>query len=53
MQAYSIDPVDLIIGKRDFSQMLLVRRLANNNGKWLFSWAVGQSIRVNPAISTP
>ena len=47
LQVYAQDPVDLIIGKRNFHQMPLVRRLANNTGKWLFSWAVGQSIPDN------
>jgi hypothetical protein len=47
LQAYSADPVDLIIGKRSFNRMPLVRRLANNTGKWLFSWAVGQTIPDN------
>jgi glycosyltransferase involved in cell wall biosynthesis len=38
---------DLIIGARDFSQMPVVRRIANSTGEWLFSWAIGQPIRDN------
>ncbi len=37
----------LIIGRRDFSQMPLSRRLANNLGTWVFSWAVGRHIDDN------
>ena len=37
----------LIIGQRDFSQMPLSRRLANNLGTWTFSWAVGRQIADN------
>lgn len=38
---------DLIIGYRDFSQMPLVRKIANSSGGIAFSWAVGQKIRDN------
>jgi glycosyltransferase involved in cell wall biosynthesis len=38
---------DLIIGARDFSQMPLVRRLANSLGRWTFSWALGQPVQDN------
>jgi glycosyltransferase involved in cell wall biosynthesis len=37
----------LIIGRRDFSQMPLSRRLANNLGTQVFSWAVGRHIADN------
>jgi glycosyltransferase involved in cell wall biosynthesis len=37
----------LIIGRRDFSQMPLSRRLANNLGTQTFSWAVGRHIDDN------
>ena len=37
----------LIIGRRDFSQMPLSRRLANNLGTLVFSWAVGRHIDDN------
>jgi len=47
LNAYAADPADLIIGKRNFSKMPLVRRLANTTGTWLFSWAIGQSIPDN------
>ena len=38
---------ELIIGRRDFSRMPPVRRLANTVGGAAFSWAVGQSIPDN------
>jgi glycosyltransferase involved in cell wall biosynthesis len=47
LQAYSNSPADLIIGKRSFDKMPLSRRLANTTGRWLFSWAMGQSIPDN------
>jgi glycosyltransferase involved in cell wall biosynthesis len=37
----------LIIGRRDFDQMPLVRRLANELGTRTFSWAVGRHIEDN------
>jgi glycosyltransferase involved in cell wall biosynthesis len=37
----------LIIGRRDFSQMPLSRRLANSLGRQTFSWAVGRRIEDN------
>ncbi len=37
----------LVIGRRDFSQMPLSRRLANNLGTRVFSWAVGRRIDDN------
>jgi glycosyltransferase involved in cell wall biosynthesis len=37
----------LIIGRRDFGQMPLSRRLANNLGTQVFSWAVGRHIDDN------
>ncbi len=37
----------LVIGRRDFSQMPLSRRLANNLGTRVFSWAVGRHIEDN------
>jgi glycosyltransferase involved in cell wall biosynthesis len=37
----------LIIGRRDFSQMPLSRRIANNLGTLMFSWAVGRHIDDN------
>lgn len=47
----------LIIGRRDFGQMPLSRRLANNLGTLTFSWAVGRHIADNQSgyrlISTP
>ncbi len=47
LQAYANNPADLIIGKRSFKKMPLSRRLANTTGRWLFSWAMGQSIPDN------
>ncbi|MBE7552197.1 MAG: glycosyltransferase family 2 protein [Anaerolineales bacterium] len=44
IQAYQTPPADLIIGRRDFSQMPPVRRLANWLGGLGYSWAVGQRI---------
>lgn len=40
-------PVGLIIGKRNYAEMPLRRRLPNALGKWLFSLAVGQDIPDN------
>jgi len=37
----------LIIGRRDFGQMPLSRRVANNLGTQTFSWAVGRHIEDN------
>jgi len=37
----------LIIGRRDFGQMPLSRRIANNLGTQTFSWAVGRHIEDN------
>jgi glycosyltransferase involved in cell wall biosynthesis len=44
---YQDSKPDLIIGKRDFSQIPPIRRLANSLGRWSFSWAVGQPIEDN------
>ncbi len=38
---------DLIIGRRNFEHMPLVRRIANTLGRWSFSWAVGRPIYDN------
>ncbi len=38
---------DLIIGMRQYSQMPLVRRTSNTIGRWMFDWAMGQSIPDN------
>jgi glycosyltransferase involved in cell wall biosynthesis len=47
LRAYSTGRADLIIGRRDFSQMPPIRRLANSLGQWSFSWALGQHIPDN------
>lgn len=45
--AFRSTRADLIIGERDFSQIPLIRRMANTLGKRSFSWAVGQTIGDN------
>jgi glycosyltransferase involved in cell wall biosynthesis len=47
LRAYAAAPADLIIGRRDFSQMPPVRRMSNTIGGWLLSGAMGQSIPDN------
>lgn len=47
VKAYDTKGADLIIGKRDFSDMPIVRRFANWSGKVTFSWALGQDIPDN------
>lgn len=47
LNAYKASKADLIIGERDFSQIPIVRRIANTSGMLAFSWALGQEIRDN------
>jgi glycosyltransferase involved in cell wall biosynthesis len=47
LRAYNAGHANLIIGKRDFSQIPPIRRLANSLGRWSFSWALGQHIPDN------
>lgn len=47
IQAFTAQPVDLIIGQRNFEQMPPHRRLANFIARWLFTWAMGQAIPDN------
>lgn len=47
LEAYARQPADLIIGMRSFRSMPFSRRLANSTGRWLFTWALGQSIPDN------
>jgi glycosyltransferase involved in cell wall biosynthesis len=47
LDAYSERHADLIIGARDFSEIPLVRRIANTLGRWSFSWALGQPVQDN------
>lgn len=47
LRAFAQRQGDLIIGRRDFSQMPFARRLANTLGTWLFSWALGQRVEDN------
>jgi glycosyltransferase involved in cell wall biosynthesis len=47
LEAWRSRGAPLIIGRRDFSQMPLSRRIANNLGTRTFSWAVGRHIEDN------
>lgn len=47
LKSFEETRADLIIGYRDFSQMPLVRKIANSSGGIAFSWAVGKKIRDN------
>jgi len=50
LQVFSESGADLIIGKRDFSRMPVVRRLSNTLGTRLFSWALGQPVPDNQRL---
>jgi glycosyltransferase involved in cell wall biosynthesis len=47
LAAYEAGLGELIIGRRDFRRMPLVRRFANSVGSWLFSLALGTRILDN------
>lgn len=47
IESFRAHGADLIIGRRDFTGMPLVRRAANTLGAGLFSWAVGARILDN------
>jgi hypothetical protein len=47
LHAYGERQADLIIGARTFSEMPLVRRVANATGTIVFSWAIGHRVRDN------
>jgi len=47
LEAWRTRGAPLIIGRRDFGQMPLSRRIANNLGTQAFSWAVGRHIDDN------
>lgn len=47
LEAWQVRRAPLVIGRRDFSQMPLSRRIANNLGTAVFSWAVGRHIEDN------
>jgi len=47
LAAYASGRPDLVIGRRDFRRMPLSRRVANELGARVFSWAVGRSIPDN------
>jgi glycosyltransferase involved in cell wall biosynthesis len=44
---YQLNHPDLIIGKREFSKMPIVRRISNTFGRILISWAMGCEIMDN------
>jgi glycosyltransferase involved in cell wall biosynthesis len=47
LEAWKRRRADLIVGARDFAQIPPIRRLANELGTAVFSWAVGQRIPDN------
>jgi glycosyltransferase involved in cell wall biosynthesis len=47
IDAFRANQPDLVIGKRDFSKMPPVRRVSNTLGRYMLSWALGQSIPDN------
>ena len=47
LRAFTDRGADLVIGRRDFGRMPLVRRISNTIGGWAFSWAVGRPIPDN------
>jgi len=47
LRAFQEGGADLVIGRRDFSQMPFIRRLSNTLGTRLFSWAAGQAVHDN------
>ena len=47
LAAFEAHAADLVIGQRDFRQMPLSRRVANELGTWTFSRAVGRPIADN------
>jgi glycosyltransferase involved in cell wall biosynthesis len=47
LAAFESTGAELIIGRRDFAEMPLVRRLSNTLGGWIFSVAVGRRVPDN------
>ena len=47
LAAFAVDRPELIVGRRDFDSMPLVRRLSNTLGRWVFSAAVGRHVPDN------
>ena len=47
LAAYERDRPELVIGRRDFSQMPVARRVSNTMGGWVFSTAVGRGVPDN------
>ena len=45
LAAFARDRPELVIGRRDFSQMPAARRVSNTLGGWVFSAAVGRGSR--------
>jgi len=44
LAAYAAERSELIVGRRDFDSMPLIRRLSNTVGRWVFSVAVGRHV---------
>jgi len=47
LNCYAKNHADLIIGRRDFRKMPLLRRTTNTIGTYMLSWAVGQYVADN------
>lgn len=47
LEAHTLRGADLIVGERAFRQIPWLRRTTNTIGRWLFSWALGQSVPDN------
>lgn len=47
LAAYAAERSELIVGRRDFDSMPLIRRLSNTVGRWVFSAAVGRHVPDN------
>ena len=47
LEAHHRDLADMIIGRRDFSQMPFWNQLGNRLGTWVLSWALGRPIPDN------
>ena len=47
LAAFAASRAELVVGRRDFASMPLVRRVSNTLGGWVFSAAVGRTIPDN------
>ena len=47
LAAFGRDRPELVIGRRDFRQMPVARRVSNTMGRWVFSAAVGRGVPDN------